>query len=88
MTYVITQRCVGIKDSSCVAVCPVDCIKPLPEDEEFGQVDQLYIDPDTCIECGACMPACPNDAIFADEDVPEEYTGDIAANADYFLSKS
>ncbi|MGW5515072.1 4Fe-4S dicluster domain-containing protein [Nocardia africana] len=86
MAYVITQRCVGIKDSSCVAVCPVDCIKPDPEDDRFSQVEQLYIDPDTCIECGACMPACPNEAIFAEEDVPEQWTGDIAANAQYFSS--
>ncbi|HEY4684718.1 MAG TPA: ferredoxin family protein, partial [Dehalococcoidia bacterium] len=65
MTYVITEACIGTKDRSCVDVCPVDCI------HDEGEIDPLlYIDPDECIDCGACEPACPVSAIFAEDDVP------------------
>ncbi|HZK74324.1 MAG TPA: 4Fe-4S binding protein, partial [Clostridia bacterium] len=56
MAYVIAQPCVGVKDASCVEVCPVDCIKT---DEA---ADMYYIDPDECIDCGACVDPCPVDA--------------------------
>ena len=72
MTFVITEACIGVKDLSCVDVCPVDCIHH-DGDEDF----KLYIDPDECIDCGACEPVCPVTAIFAEDDVPDsqkEYT--------------
>ena len=52
MAHVIAEPCVGTKDTACVDVCPVDCIHPGPSDERNGGVDQLFIDPDTCIDCG------------------------------------
>jgi NAD-dependent dihydropyrimidine dehydrogenase PreA subunit len=79
MTYVISEACIGIKDASCVDVCPVDCIHP-------GE-DQYFIDPDECIECAACEPECPVNAIFAEEDVPEKYTQYTQINADFFLKR-
>ena len=72
MTYVITEPCIDVLDRACVEVCPVDCIH-----EEEGQDRKLYIDPDECIDCGACEPVCPVTAIFAEDDVPDdqkEYT--------------
>jgi len=59
MTYVITQPCIGVKDASCVDVCPVDCIHPTQSEEGFDTAEMLYINPDECIDCGACEPACP-----------------------------
>ena len=67
MTYVITQPCIDVLDQSCVDVCPVDCIH-----FEEGVDRKLYIDPDDCIDCGACEPACPVSAIFAEDDVPAD----------------
>jgi len=58
--YVITEPCVGVKDKSCVAVCPVDCIQGKDDD------NQLYIDPSECIDCGLCEPECPAEAILPD----------------------
>ena len=57
MAYVITQRCCN--DASCVAECPVECIRPRPGDSGFASAELLHIDPDTCIDCGACVEACP-----------------------------
>lgn len=57
MAYAITQSC--CKDASCVSVCPVDCIHPTPDEPDFGKVDILYVDPKACIDCGACVDACP-----------------------------
>ncbi|PRX49930.1 ferredoxin--NADP+ reductase [Prauserella shujinwangii] len=62
MPYAITQTC--CTDASCVAVCPVNCIHPTPDEPEFATTDMLYIDPRTCIDCGACADACPVDAVF------------------------
>lgn len=64
MTHVIVQGC--CKDASCVPVCPVDCIHPTPDEPEFAQSEQLYIDPQTCIDCGACLDECPADAVRTD----------------------
>ena len=58
MAYVITEPCIGVKDRACVDVCPVDCIYEGPE--------MLFIHPDECIDCGACVPACPVEAIRVD----------------------
>jgi len=63
MAFVITTKCRDEKAAECVAVCPVDCIKE-------GE-DQYYIDPDVCIDCGACESVCPVEAIYYEEDLPE-----------------
>jgi ferredoxin len=76
MTYVITQPCIGVKDASCVEVCPVDCI--------YEGAEMFYIHPDECIECAACEPECPVEAIFAEEDVPPEMKNFIQINAEFF----
>tara|TARA_B100001750_G_C15478798_1_gene584157 strand:- start:231 stop:473 length:243 start_codon:yes stop_codon:yes gene_type:complete len=77
MTYIITEPCVGVKDSSCIDVCPVDCIYAKEED------DQYYINADECIDCAACEPVCPVSAIFAEEDVPEYFESYTAKNLEY-----
>lgn len=82
MTFVITGGCCN--DSSCVPVCPVQCIRPRPGDPDFTTSEQLYIDPATCIDCGACMDECPVDAIEADWDLPEHLDEYIEINAAYF----
>ena len=82
MTYVICQPCIGVKDASCVDVCPVDCIHAREEDEQY------YIDPDECIDCGACEPACPVDAIFEEGAVPAEWRDFTRINAEYFAKSS
>ena len=84
MTYVITAPCKNVKDASCVAVCPVECIHPTPDEPEFESEEQLYIDPETCIDCGACEPECPIEAIFEEEYVPEKWTEYTQINADWY----
>ena len=84
MTYVITEPCIGTKDTSCVEVCPVDCIHPTPEDPDFQAADMLFIDPEECIDCDACVEACPVDAIFAQDQVPAEWEHYTAMNAEYY----
>lgn len=68
MTYIITSLC--LRDSSCVDVCPVDCILPGKPAEKWPW---YYIDPDTCIDCGACVPECPYEAIFPEDEVPAAF---------------
>ncbi|MBP9502710.1 MAG: ferredoxin family protein [Candidatus Promineofilum sp.] len=69
MTHIITRLC--LRDTACVEVCPVECmILGQPE----ADWPLLYIDPDTCIDCGACVPECPYEAIFPEEEVPFDYT--------------
>lgn len=83
MAYVITEPCIGTKDRSCVDVCPVDCIH-----DDGDEVDKmLYIDPDECIDCGACEPACPVNAIFAEDDVPDNMKAYIEINALWYKDK-
>lgn len=82
MTYVITQNC--CKDASCVPVCPVDCIRPAHSPHQSAGTEMLFIDPDTCIDCGACLEECPVDAIYYDEDLPEELEIFRDFNARYF----
>ena len=62
VTYIIAEPCIDIKDRSCVDVCPVDCI------HEFERI--LIIDPEECIDCGACEPECPVEAIFPEDALP------------------
>ena len=68
MTHIITSLC--LRDAGCVEVCPVECIVPGNPTDEWPW---YYIDPDTCIDCGACIPECPYEAIFTEEEVPSEY---------------
>ncbi|MDR3069678.1 MAG: ferredoxin family protein [Propionibacteriaceae bacterium] len=76
MAYVITLPCVDVKDRACVDECPVDCIY------EGGR--SLYIHPDECVDCGACEPVCPTEAIFYEDDVPAEYGDYPGINAEFF----
>jgi NAD-dependent dihydropyrimidine dehydrogenase PreA subunit len=68
MPFVITDPCIGTKDTACVDVCPVDCIHPRKDEAEFEASSMLYIHPDECIDCGACVPACPVAAIYDSPD--------------------
>lgn len=74
MTHVVTQACFGCKYTDCVTVCPVDCFH---EGEQM-----LYIDPEECVDCGACIPECPVEAIFLDDNVPEDQLDFIKLNAE------
>ena len=80
MTYVIAEPCIGTKDTACVDVCPVDCIHP-------GE-NQLFINPDECIDCAVCIPECPVNAIYAEEDVPADQVQFIKINVDLARSQS
>jgi NAD-dependent dihydropyrimidine dehydrogenase PreA subunit len=84
MTYVITDTCIGTKDRSCVDVCPVDCIHDDGDDVDL----KLYINPDECIDCGACEPACPVTAIFAEDDVPADQKAYIEVDALWYKDKA
>ena len=86
MAYVICEPCIDVKDSACADVCPVDCIYPHADEtpDEYEAVNQLYIDPEECIDCDVCTPECPVEAIFMEEDVPEEWEHFIDINAEYF----
>ncbi len=92
MTYIITQPCEGVCNTSCVEVCPVDCIYPppgftlSPEDKARMKTQgaMLYIHPEECIDCGACEPECPVNAIFPDDEVPEKWKEYIAINYQRF----
>ena len=64
MPYVIAEPCTGTKDTACVDVCPCDCIHPRKDEPGFSEAAQLYIDPIECVDCGACVPACPVSAIY------------------------
>ncbi len=78
MTYVIVEPCIGTKNASCVDVCPVSCI--------YEAEEMYYINPDECIDCGACEPECPVTAIFPEEDVPAAMRHYIQINRDVFSS--
>jgi NAD-dependent dihydropyrimidine dehydrogenase PreA subunit len=78
MTYVIGQPCVDVLDRACVDECPVDCI--------YEGKRSLYIHPDECVDCGACEPVCPVEAIYYEDDLPEELTPYLADNALFFAA--
>ena len=80
MAYVITEPCIGTKDTACVDVCPVDCIHPRKDEPAFESAKMLNIHPDECIDCGACVPACPVEAIFALDEVPDKFKDYIEQN--------
>jgi ferredoxin len=82
MAYVIAEPCVDVMDQACVDVCPVDCIH-----FEEGKDRMLYIEPEECIDCGACEPECPVEAIFTEEDVPDEWKPYTEINVQWFNDK-
>ena len=82
MAFIITDPCIGTKDSACVDVCPVDCIHPRKDEPEFEATPMLFIHPEECIDCGACVPACPVTAIYDSPDAtPANQKDLIEANA-------
>jgi len=84
MPFIITDPCIETKDTACVDVCPVDCIHPRKDEPEFAQTTILYIHPEECIDCGACVPACPVTAIYESIDAtPSNQKDLIEANAIY-----
>ncbi len=86
MPFIITDPCIETKDTACVDVCPVDCIHPRKDEAEFAQAAMLYIHPEECIDCGACVPACPVAAIYESIDAtPSNQKDLIEANAIYRL---
>jgi NAD-dependent dihydropyrimidine dehydrogenase PreA subunit len=76
VTYVIAQPCTDVKDKSCIDECPVDCI--------YEGRRSLYIHPDECVDCGACEPVCPVEAIFHEDDTPEQWGHYRTAGAEFF----
>ena len=72
MTYIVNDKCIGCKHTTCVSVCPVDCFY---EGENF-----LVINPDECIDCGLCEPECPVDAIFSEDELPPDQIPFIEIN--------
>jgi NAD-dependent dihydropyrimidine dehydrogenase PreA subunit len=76
MTYVIVETCIDVMDRACVDECPVDCIY------EGGR--SLYIHPDECVDCGACEPVCPVEAIYYEDDLPEKWRDYTEDNARFF----
>ena len=77
MTTIVTDNCRRCRFTDCVTVCPVICF--------HGDEEMLYIDPDVCIDCGACIPLCPVEAIYEDFDLPEEKEKWIEINAEKVL---
>ena len=75
MTFIVIDNCIRCKYTDCVEVCPVDCFREGP--------NMLVIDPDECIDCNLCVPECPVDAIFSEEDLPEEKQSFLKLNADF-----
>lgn len=76
MAYVIGEPCIDVVDRACVDECPVDCI--------YEGARALYIQPDECIDCGACEPVCPVEAIYYEDDLPDELTPYLDDNAVFF----
>ncbi len=76
MTYVIGEPCVDIMDRACVDECPVDCI--------YEGARSLYIHPDECVDCGACEPVCPVEAIYYEDDLPDSLMPYKDDNARFF----
>ena len=73
MTYVIAEPCIDVKDKTCIEVCPVDCI--------YETERMLVIDPTECIDCSACEPECPVEAIYPEDALPEKWMAFVQVNA-------
>jgi NAD-dependent dihydropyrimidine dehydrogenase PreA subunit len=76
VTYVIALPCVDVKDRACIDECPVDCI--------YEGERSLYIHPDECVDCGACEPVCPVEAIYYEDDLPDVWSDYYKANVEFF----
>jgi ferredoxin len=88
MPFIITDPCIDTKDTACVDVCPVDCIHPRKDEPEFAEATMLYIHPEECIDCGACVPACPVAAIYDSIDsTPASQKDLIEANLIYRIAE-
>jgi NAD-dependent dihydropyrimidine dehydrogenase PreA subunit len=84
MPFVITDPCIGTKYSACVDGCPVDCIHPRKDEPEFEAATMLYIHPEECIDCGACVPACPVTAIYDSHDATPANQKDLIPANDIY----
>lgn len=87
MTYIIAEPCIDTKDTACVDVCPVDCIHPTKSEPEFETENKLYIDPEECIDCGACEPVCPVEAIFEEAAAPDKWKHFTKIDADWYKNR-
>jgi NAD-dependent dihydropyrimidine dehydrogenase PreA subunit len=88
MAMVIAKPCIGVKDTACVVVCPVDVIHPTKDEADFASAEQLYVDMPNCIDCGMCVEECPVRAIFHEDDVPREWHEFIEKNRAYYAEKA
>jgi NAD-dependent dihydropyrimidine dehydrogenase PreA subunit len=88
VAYIIAEPCIGVKDTACVDVCPVECIHPTRDEPNFGAVAMLFINPMKCIDCGARAPVCPVDAIHDEGDLPERWDRFERMNADYYSKRT
>ncbi len=82
MAYVITDTCT--KDELCVQACPVDCIHPKQDEGGFADFPQLFVNPNDCIDCGACVPVCPTNSIFTLDELPAELARFTELNANHY----
>ena len=80
MAYVITEACIGTKNTACVSACPVDCI--------YDEGEHYLINPEECIDCSMCMPECPVEAIYPDDEVPENMKHYITKAAEFDYSRT
>jgi NAD-dependent dihydropyrimidine dehydrogenase PreA subunit len=76
MPYVVAEPCIDVMDKACIEECPVDCI--------YQGERMMFIQPDECVDCGACEPVCPVEAIYYEDDLPDELRPYAKANADFF----
>jgi ferredoxin len=79
---VIAAPCIA--DYSCMQICPVDCIRPEPQDDDFDTTEQLYINPAACISCGACKDVCPVEAVYESAELPTRWSHYTTVNREYF----
>ena len=86
MAFIIAEPCIDVKDTACLNACPVDCIHPRKDQSDFESARMLYIDPVACIDCGACVPVCPVEAIFAEDDLPYFWDHYVQINAEHYKS--
>ena len=86
-SYVIAEPCIGVKDTACVDVCPVDCIHPRKDEAAFVQTSMLYINPEECIDCSACLPACPVHAVFTRNNLPDKWKSYSDINHQYLQGR-
>lgn len=76
MTFIVTRACIDVLDRACVDVCPVDCL--------YEGDRMMYIHPDECVDCGACEPVCPQEAIFYEDELPDDLTEYADINREFF----